>query len=131
MLVALGGRLLGMVASGLRNKFQPYAVACVQAILEKFKEKKSNVVTALREAIDAIYPCTNLEAIMEDMLAAFENKNPSIKAESALFLARALCLTQPAAFSKKLIKAYVAGLLKLLESAGNIQSFLYCVITFD
>lgn len=56
MLVALGGRLLAAVASGLRNKFQPYATACVQAILEKFKEKKTNVVTALREAIDAIYP---------------------------------------------------------------------------
>ncbi|KAL4713510.1 hypothetical protein ACJJTC_010495 [Scirpophaga incertulas] len=117
MLVALGVRLLGMIASGLRGKFTPYAVACVQAILEKFKEKKANVVAALRETIDAIYPCTNLEAIMEDMLAAFENKNPSIKAESALFLARALCHTQPHAFGKKLIKAYVASLLKLLESA--------------
>lgn len=56
---------------------------------------------------------------MEDMLAAFENKNPSIKAESSLFLARALCITQPQAFNKKLLKAYVAGLLKLIESAGK------------
>lgn len=117
MLVASGGRLLGGVAAGLRARFQPYAAPCVQAILEKFKEKKPNVVAALREAIDAIYPSTNLEVIMEDMLAAFDNKNPSIKAESALFLARALCHTQPAAFNKKLLKAYVAGLLKLLESA--------------
>lgn len=60
MIVALGGRLLGMVASGLRAKFSPYAVACVQAILEKFKEKKTNVVTALREAIDAIYPSVSI-----------------------------------------------------------------------
>ncbi|KAG7304890.1 hypothetical protein JYU34_010285 [Plutella xylostella] len=117
ILVALSTRLLGQIASGLRNKFQPYATACVQAILEKFKEKKPNVVSALRDAINAIYPSTNLEAIMEDMLAAFDNKNPSIKAESALFLARALCVTQPQAFNKKLLKAYVAGLLKLLESA--------------
>ncbi|CAH2087902.1 unnamed protein product [Euphydryas editha] len=120
MLVALGGRLLGALASGLRARFAPYACACVQAALEKFKERKPAVVAALREAVDAIYPCTNLEAIMEDMLAAFENKNPSIKAESALFLARALCHTQPAAFNKKLIKAYVAGLLKLLESADPV-----------
>ncbi|KAJ2941196.1 hypothetical protein O0L34_g10431 [Tuta absoluta] len=56
MLVALSTRLLGLVASGLRNKFHPYASACIQAILDKFKEKKSNVVTALREAADAIYP---------------------------------------------------------------------------
>jgi cytoskeleton-associated protein 5 len=61
MLVAMGGRLLGLVASGLRGKFQPYAVACVQAILEKFKEKKTNVVAALREAIDAIYPCVSIQ----------------------------------------------------------------------
>lgn len=59
MLVALGGRLLGVLASGLRGKFAPYAVSCIQTILEKFKEKKSNVVTALREAIDAIYPCVS------------------------------------------------------------------------
>lgn len=60
MLVALGVRLTGMIASGLRNKFSPYATACVQAILEKFKEKKTNVVVALREAIDAIYPCVSI-----------------------------------------------------------------------
>lgn len=60
MLVALGGRLMGMVASGLRCKFSPYAVSCVQSILEKFKEKKTNVVAALREAIDAIYPCVSI-----------------------------------------------------------------------
>ncbi|GBP43034.1 Protein mini spindles [Eumeta japonica] len=117
MLVAQAGRLLGVVAAGLRTKFQPYAVACIQAILDKFKEKKANVVAALREATDAIYPCTNLEAIMEDMLAAFENKNPSVKTEAALFMARALTHTQPAAFNKKLIKAYIPALLKLLESA--------------
>lgn len=64
MLVALSGRLLGAVASGLRNKFSPYAVACIQAILEKFKEKKANVVAALREAIDAIYPCVSLYIIL-------------------------------------------------------------------
>lgn len=67
MLVALGGRLLGMVATGLRNKFSPYACACVQAILEKFKEKKTNVVTALREAIDAIYPCVSVFLCVGDI----------------------------------------------------------------
>ncbi|XP_047538728.1 protein mini spindles isoform X1 [Vanessa atalanta] len=120
MLVALGGRLLGALAAGLRARFSPYAAVCVQAALDKFKERKPAVVSALRDAVDAIYPSTNLETIMEDMLAAFDNKNPSIKAESAMFLARALCVTQPAAFNKKLIKAYVAGLLKLLESADPV-----------
>lgn len=60
MLVALGGRLLGALASGLRARFSPYACACVQAALEKFKERKPAVVAALREAVDAIYPCVSV-----------------------------------------------------------------------
>lgn len=53
--VAVAGRCLAGLASGLKKKFQQYASFCVPALLEKFKEKKQNVVTALREAIDAVY----------------------------------------------------------------------------
>lgn len=31
------------------------SLQCVDAILEKFKEKKTTVVAALKEAIDAVY----------------------------------------------------------------------------
>ena len=60
MLVALAGRCLTGLANGLRKKFSPYAVQCTEAILQKFKEKKPMVVTALREAIDAIYPSVSV-----------------------------------------------------------------------
>lgn len=86
ILVAQGGKCLAGIAKGLGKKFQPYALVCVEAILEKFKEKKMNVVTALREAIDIIYLSTNIEAIQEDVLAALANKNPNVKAETASFL---------------------------------------------
>lgn len=55
MLVALAGKCLCGLARGLRRKFSSYAVQCTDAILVKFKEKKPMVVTALRDAIDAIY----------------------------------------------------------------------------
>lgn len=87
----------------------------IPGILEKFKEKKANVVTALRDAIDAIYPSTNLEAMQEDILEALNNKNPSVKAETCLFLARAFTKTQPAALNKKLLKTLVTALLKTLN----------------
>lgn len=86
VLVAMAGKHMALLAKGLAKKFQPYAVVCTSAILEKFKEKKTNVVTALREAIDAIYPSTNLEAIQEDIMEALANKNPNVKAETASFL---------------------------------------------
>lgn len=55
IVVALAGKCVAGLATGLRTKFAPYATSIVSAILEKFKEKKQNVVTSLREAIDAVY----------------------------------------------------------------------------
>lgn len=55
VVVALAGRCLGGLAAGLKRKFQPYAIACISSLLEKFKEKKQNVVQAVKDAIDAIY----------------------------------------------------------------------------
>ncbi|XP_053677299.1 protein mini spindles [Anopheles nili] len=117
VLVALGGKCLAMLAKGLAKKFTTYAGACVPAILEKFKEKKSNVVTALRDAIDAIYPSTSMEAILEDVLEALGNKNPNVKMETASFLARSFTKTQPAALSKKILKPLIAALLKTLNES--------------
>lgn len=117
VLVAMAGKSIASLAKGLGKKFSPYALACVSGILEKFKEKKANVVTALREAIDAIYPSTTLEALQEDLIEALNNKNPSIKAETASFLARAFARTQPAALNKKLIKTITTALLKTLNES--------------
>lgn len=117
ILVAMAGKCMACLAKGLAKKFSPYAGACVSGILEKFKEKKANVVTALREAIDAIYPSTTLEAMQEDLLEALSNKNPSIKAETASFLARAFARTQPAVFNKKLVKAFSTALIKTLNES--------------
>ncbi|XP_078670183.1 cytoskeleton-associated protein 5-like isoform X1 [Branchiostoma floridae x Branchiostoma belcheri] len=110
MLVTVAGNCMTGLANGLRKKFSPYAVQCVKVILEKFKEKKVNVVTSLREAIDAIYLTTNLQAISEDYLAALDNKNPSIKAETALFLTRCLKRCTPAQVPKAVLKPMCASL---------------------
>ena len=117
VLVASAGKCLALLAKGLSKKFQPYANACVGGILEKFKEKKANVVQALRDAMDAIYPSTNLEAIQEDVFAALGNKNPSVKSETALFLARSFTKTVPTILNKKLLKAYVTALLKTINES--------------
>ena len=117
MLVALAGHTLAGLASGLRKQFSPYAVACISAILDKFKEKKVAVVAALREAADAIYPATSLEAIQEEVLAALGNKNPNVKAETAALLARCFCYCTPGILTKKVLKAYVTELARLLSDS--------------
>ena len=55
MVVALAGNVVTGIAKGLRKKFQPYASVIIAAMFEKFKEKKLNVVTSLREGVDAAY----------------------------------------------------------------------------
>lgn len=59
-MVTLATKCLSGLASGLKKRFQTYAGACVPALLEKFKEKKQNVVTAVREAVDAVYLTVSL-----------------------------------------------------------------------
>ena len=43
------------LATGLREGFQPLVHQVLPGMLGKFKEKKMGVVTALREATDAVY----------------------------------------------------------------------------
>ncbi|KRF82972.1 protein mini spindles isoform X3 [Drosophila virilis] len=117
VLVAMAGKCLAMLAKGLSKRFSSYATACVPALLEKFKEKKPNVVSALREAMDSIYASTTLEAQQEHIVEALTNKNPSVKSETALFLSRALCRTQPTALNKKLVKLLTTSLIKTLNES--------------
>ena len=119
MIVALAGQCVAGLAKGLKKKFTPFALACVETILDKFKEKKINVVNALREAIDAIYPTTTLESIQETVCNALKNKNPQVKAETAGFLARAFCYCTPTILNKKLLKPFVTDLIKTLSDTGK------------
>lgn len=93
---------------------------CVSSILEKFKEKKTTVVASLRDALDAIYICYNLEAMSEDLVEALNNKNPNVKAETALFLARAFSKTLPSVFNKKLLKTFTSSLIKTLNESDPL-----------
>lgn len=97
--------------------FIHFIQVCVSAILEKFKEKKANVVVALREAIDAIYVHWSLEAMQEDLLEALNSKNPSVKAETTQFLCRAFSKTPATVFNKKLLKPLTSALLKTLNES--------------
>lgn len=115
VVITLAGKCLAGLATGLKKRFQPYATACLSTVLEKFREKKQTVVQALRELADAIYDSISIDLILEDTLAALENKNPAVKAETATFLARCFTRTPPANLNKKLLKSYTSALLKTLN----------------
>jgi len=118
MLVALAANCLAGLAKGLRSHFKQHANNGLSTLLEKFKEKKLNVVTALRECVDAFYPILGIEAIQEDCLAALKIKTPTVKSETASFLARSFAKCPPAlTTNKKVLKGYVSALLDTLNEA--------------
>lgn len=64
-----------------------------------------------------------MEPILDDVLEALNNKNPTVKSEVSLFLARAFTKTQPAAVNKKLLKALTAALTKNINESGKFSLF--------
>ncbi|XP_017661929.1 PREDICTED: cytoskeleton-associated protein 5 [Lepidothrix coronata] len=122
MLVALAAKCLSGLATGLRKKFGQYAGHVVPTILEKFKEKKPQVVQALQEAIDAIFLTTTLQNLSEDILAVMDNKNPTIKQQTSLFIARSFRHCTPSTLPKSLLKPFCAALLKHInDSAPEVR----------
>uniref|UniRef100_A0A673JVG3 TOG domain-containing protein n=1 Tax=Sinocyclocheilus rhinocerous TaxID=307959 RepID=A0A673JVG3_9TELE len=122
MLVAMAAKCLAGLAAGLRKKFGTYAGLVVSTILEKFKEKKPQVVLALQEAIDAVFLTTTLQNISEDVLSVMDNKNPSIKQQASLFLARSFRHCTPSTMPKSVLKPFCAAFLKQVnDSAPEVR----------
>lgn len=115
LVVALAGNVITGLAKGLRKKFSPYASVCLSGIFEKFKEKKLNVVTALREASDAIYLTTSLANIQDECVEALNSKNPSVKAETLQFLSRCYCQCSPAMLPKPYLKTMCPIIIQRLD----------------
>ncbi|CAL8404824.1 unnamed protein product [Boreogadus saida] len=122
MLVSLAAKCLTGLSTGLRKKFGTYASLVVSVLLEKFKEKKPHVVQTLQEAIDAVFLTTTLQSMSEDVLAVMDNKNPAIKQQASLFLARSVRLSAPASLPKTLVKPLCVALLKQVnDSAPEVR----------
>ncbi|XP_046889619.1 cytoskeleton-associated protein 5 isoform X2 [Hypomesus transpacificus] len=122
MLVTLAAKCLAGLAAGLRKKFGTYAGIVVPTILEKFKEKKPQVVQALQEAIDAVFLTTTLQNLSEDILGVMDNKNPSIKQQASLFLARSFRHCTTSTLPKSVLKPFCAALLKQVnDSAPEVR----------
>jgi hypothetical protein len=123
MLVALAAQCLAGLAKGLRQSFRQAASQCLPTVIEKLKEKKINVVTALNEALDAFYPILGIENVQEDCLAALKHKTPTVVSGVAKFLARAFATCPPQLVTnKKCLKGYVSSLLeRLSHSDGTVR----------
>ena len=116
MLVALAAQCLAGLAKGMRQNFRNFASHLLPVALDKLKEKKANVVAALTELLDALYPILGIESVQEDCLAALKHKTPTVVSGTAKFLARSFARCPPQLMTnKKCLKGYVLSLLERLS----------------
>ncbi|XP_004343831.1 hypothetical protein CAOG_07107 [Capsaspora owczarzaki ATCC 30864] len=119
LVVALAATCIADLATGLRSNFAPYAPMLVAELLNKFKEKKATVVTSVRAALDALYPSMSIPDLQEDIAAAVDNKNPSVRSETLLWVARFATVTNANAVPKAAIRPFIATLLKGVDDSQN------------
>jgi len=115
----LAAKCLCQLAQGLKANFAPYADSCMTILFDKFKEKKPNVVSVLRDATDAIFVGTNIENIYEEVIQFLDNKNPQIKSEVALFLARTFSHYPQQVRNKKTLRPLTNALVKTLSDMDS------------
>lgn len=93
MCVALAANCIENLAKGLKRSFGKYRNVLFTPCGERYKEKKQNVIDAVSAALDALFLSTTLEDVIEETLTLIKNKNPSVRQQTLLFLARALSVT--------------------------------------
>ena len=115
VVVQSAAKCLHQLAQGLRYDFAPHSNSSLSTIFEKFKEKKPHVIAVLRDAADAAFIGTNLENIFEDVIQLLDNKNPQVKSEMCLFLARMFARYPAQVMNKKTLRPLVNALIKTLS----------------
>ena len=55
IVVILASNCIEMLAKGLRKDFNPFKSLVLPNVIERLKEKKSNVVDALKSCLDALF----------------------------------------------------------------------------
>nr|CDS20280.1 microtubule associated protein xmap215 [Echinococcus granulosus] len=112
ILVGQCAKIVTQIANGLRKDFQPYSSETIKVCLEKFKEKKPTILSAIRSAADSALKVTTLDAVQEDVIAATSNKVPSVRAETCLYVGRAFANMTVTTLNKKLLKTFIGPLIK-------------------
>lgn len=121
VVVLSAAKCLAELARKLRKCFTPYSHSCIMVVIEKFKEKKQNVVQALREAVDACLLSANFEAILEDIAAFLTNKNPQIKQEVIQMITRYIQISKLDFLSnKKNVKTLAGALTKTINDMDMV-----------
>jgi cytoskeleton-associated protein 5 len=120
VVLILAIEIISKMGAGLKSSFGQYKNILLPALLDRTKEKKQNVLEALRRALDTLFSSLNRIAdIVEEVSPFISHTNPNVRKESIDFFVR--CLQQPKVNSdigKSEIKMVSEKLLKGMEDSA-------------
>ncbi|CAA7271728.1 unnamed protein product [Cyclocybe aegerita] len=112
--VMVAAKCLEDLAKGMMSFFAKYREAVVPLMLERLKERKTNVTDAIGLALDAVFSTTTLNDIIPDLDPSLKSKNPQVKEGTLKFLGRCLAsATTP--IQQAQVKPLAEALAALLE----------------
>ncbi|EGD82847.1 hypothetical protein PTSG_03479 [Salpingoeca rosetta] len=114
--VALATDCIGAIASGLRDRFSPYAPLVFESMLDKFKEKKLNVVTALHKAVPAVLAQMPTDKAVETLVASIKQKNPLQMQHTAKVVSESLSRLSKKPLGKSHVSSLAAALVACLTA---------------
>ena len=88
-------KALGLLANGLRREFNQQAKQFHSNIFLKFKDKKTATVEITNAALDSFLLAMGLEDMVDTIQECLNDKTPSVKIQTALFVERAVLKTAP------------------------------------
>lgn len=79
-------RLVGLLAKGQRKYFDSFGRQFFPIIIQKFKDKKTQVLTEAQSCLDHLLYSFSFDSVLEDVRSALEDANPLIKANTGLWI---------------------------------------------
>jgi hypothetical protein len=117
--------VVGALGDGLRKDFQMYGKSFVLELMQKWKDKKITVVTAVHATLDQLYKASfSLEQVMDDLKAAADskkNKNVNLRTQVMVWLGHCVELagTKTRVLSEGILKQVVNLLVKALDDPDS------------
>ncbi|CAF1062139.1 unnamed protein product [Didymodactylos carnosus] len=119
ILVITAAKCCSGLAKSLRKDFYKHSLGVIEVCLDRFREKKTSVVDALRETCDICYPGTNLEQMSETTMSMLSHKTPCVRQYTQQFLTKCFAMATTTTLPKKVLKVYLQALIKNMSEADS------------
>ncbi|CCL99138.1 uncharacterized protein FIBRA_01153 [Fibroporia radiculosa] len=104
------------LSKGMMTNFGRYREGVIPPMIERLKERKTNVTDIIGNALDAVFMTTTLPDVLSDILPALNSKNPQVKEGTLKFFARCLS-SSTIAVPPQQMKSVSESLAALLEDS--------------